>query len=669
MPNLAFHIEVLNRVISDPGFAMDPRRQKVIDNKKFAVLGALGPDLLRYTPVSATLAAHLVTLAQNPALMNPPAPTPTNPNPTEALVLSTLGLTGLLELQANPLGAIYSVVFSMLVVPLWPTVNQIQTFLSGLSAVVQAQNQLGLIPFATQISGIISEANSLSNNASVILQLRTIVGVILTLPPWMEQSTIPISQPSDPTKDRLFEFLRWHSTGEFASTLLNTASSDQELAYAIGYLVHVAASVTAEPFVNNITGGPYRTHWWRNRLVSNFVDSWTFGFFEQPGATMSGDNPTPAYAAWPALCEANLQEEFNIAGFMEPTGGDVPDALKNMATGNLGTLPSQVPASLAQYFLNAVNAVYPAASQPNGFSTAAFQNSVVGAFAVFWFMTSGSGPLGINAIGAPPSTCTTAPSWITSGTPPSPQQLGLNTPGAVCASLLAILALLELLFGDLPGGLATLAAAINAPIINWPTVSCNLFWITKSLVDAENALQSALVQGGLAYPPPASLGTVAPDASNVLQTTPAVDQSRVPVPFTKTNTLSGLGIPNSDSLYPRQMDTSNMAADLDFSSYPNSPNTHAEDPTTMNFPAADVYPNVVVNGSGLQNGGLMTDGAFPSRNQFFGDAVSNALDLLHRGPGTLPSYNLDGDRGYGWKTWNPQPGSDPDTPPVVVVQE
>jgi hypothetical protein len=665
MPNLAVHFEVLNQVIAKLQAASDPRAAKLTANIKFAVLGALGPDLLRYNPISQQLSTNLITLLQNPALLSPPAATPADPNPTQTLVLTTLGLAGLEELQANPLGAIYSIVFSQIVVPLWPTINSITSFLSALNTVVQGQDQLGLIPFASKISSIQSQANSLKNNVSVIKQVTATVGIILALPPWMEQSQVTLPAPSDPTADRLFEFLRWHHTSKFANTLMENAATDEELAYAIGYLVHLATSVTAEPFINNVVGGPYRTHWWRNRLVGNFIDSWTFGFFETPASPMTGDNPTPPYAAWKALCTANLQEQLNVAGFSEPTGGNVPDALKAIATGNLAGLPGQVPASLAQYFQTAVDTIYPSAARPAGFSAATFQNSVVGAFAVFWFMTSGSGPLGVNTIGAPPSTCTTAPSWITSGGSPSPQQAGVNVPGAVCAAVLAILALLELLFGDLPGGLATLAAAINSPIIDWATVNCNLFWITKSLIDAENALQSALVTGGLAYPPPAMLGNITPDTTNLLQTTPAVDTTGVP--FCKTNTRSGgIGTVNADTTYPRQLDASNQAADLNFNSYPG---TRAELPATMNFPTPDVYPDFVVNGSGLQNGGILGGAVYPSRDKFFGDAVSNAMDLLKNGLASLPSYNLDADRGYGWLTWNPQPGSDPDAPPVLDVQE
>src|ERR1700733_2065766 len=186
MPSLAFHLEALNQVIAQLQAQSDPRASKLIANKQFAVLGALGPDLLRYHPISQQLSDNLVALAQNPSLLNPPAG---DPNATETLVLSTLGIAGLEELQANPLGAIYSIVFRLLVVPIWPTLNSIQSFLSQLSAVVQAQNQLGLIPFVTKISTIQSEASALATNVSVIQQLTAVVGVILSLPPWIEQST------------------------------------------------------------------------------------------------------------------------------------------------------------------------------------------------------------------------------------------------------------------------------------------------------------------------------------------------------------------------------------------------------------------------------------------------------------------------------------------------
>ena len=64
MPNLAFHIEVLNQVIAKRAAQSDPIAIKLNNAantqlKQFAVLGAMGPDMLRYTPVSNKLATFL----------------------------------------------------------------------------------------------------------------------------------------------------------------------------------------------------------------------------------------------------------------------------------------------------------------------------------------------------------------------------------------------------------------------------------------------------------------------------------------------------------------------------------------------------------------------------------------------------------------------------------
>jgi hypothetical protein len=560
------------------------------------------------------------------------------------------------------LGAIYSLVFRFLVVPAWPSFGNIQDFLDDADRIAADQSELGVIGLLEQIGDIQTQSNTLAMTLPpVIASLTNIIGQILTLPPWMEQTgTLPLT-PADPTADRLPEFLRWHKTGDFATNLLQMATTDPQKAYAMGFITHLAASVTGEPFINNITGGPYRTHWWRNRLVSNYVDSWTYGFYESM-AKMMGDEPSPAYANWSTICEANLQDEINVGGLTEASGNDVPDAVKAVATGDLGTLPDTFPSDLANLLVNAINAAYPAGTQPlAGFSSDSIKQSFVGAFAVYWFMTSGAGPMSYNALGDAPTDCTTEPSWITAGGSPSPQESGLNTGGAACAVVLAILALLAILSGDLPAGLAALAAILAAPVIDWDKVRCNLYWQRKTLVDQENALRDALVSNGLGYPPPYKLGTTGFDD----RTLPVVDASMVPL--CKSN---GIATGNSNLKlspgYPQKLDVSNMAADLNYQSYPGP---GVEEPSTQNLIAANSYPNLVVDGSGLQNGGILADGAYPSRYQFFGDAVANAVRVLQADAKDLPNYNLDADRGYGWKTWNPKPGSTPANPPVIDVNE
>ena len=42
-----------------------------------------------------------------------------------------------------------------------------------------------------------------------------------------------------------------------------------------------------------------------------------------------------------------------------------------------------------------------------------------------------------------------------------------------------------------------------------------------------------------------------------------------------------------------------------------------------------------------------------------GGAVANAVSVIQTEAMTLVDYNLDGDRGYGWKCWRPKVGTEP----------
>jgi hypothetical protein len=709
MPNLAFHIEVLNQVIAKRATQNDQIAMKLnnpvnVKLKEFAVLGVMGPDVLRYVPVSQKLASFLSGFI--PSALSGKLLTSTEMSTATAQIqtaMSNLNTTDQalgFELYFNPLGAIYSVLFSGLVVPVWPVLDQITDFFNKLEVIVQNQDEIGLAEIIGQLSGIQSKGKSLSGLASTLQLLEVLIGSILTLGPWMEmnQGTPP---PADIIADRRFEFLRWHQTAEFAQSLKKNATTDEEKAYVFGWQCHMASSVTAEPFINNITGGPYRTHWWRNRMVGNFVDSWTFGFFEQtPKPTMSGDTPTPGYfnpitgTGWPALCTVgNLQDKFNVGNLSDPTTpDDVPAAVKAVASGDLGTLPNSFPVAISKLFSKALSETYPAADLPvlgvdssfntiPAFDDKTLSNAYVGAFAVYWFMSSGRGALGSNFVGA--GTGMPEPTWITSGGTPTPAQGGLNIGAAICAAILAILGALAALGGDFYGGLLALDAALSVPIINWATVNNELFWLRKTLIDQENLMQNALVMAGLAYPPPVMLGAQTNiDGTDVTlpvtDLTPPLDPSISPVPnvtgvpLCKSNELTteGIDITFVPPSYPRWLDTTSQAgpfADLNFSSFPLT--IKAETPATKNPIPVNLYPQTFVNGFGLKNGGIVSGGAFPSSNLFFGDAVSNADQLIADGGSKLPDYNLDGDRGYGWHAWEPVATSNPFNVPVQVVQE
>ena len=651
MPNLAFHLTVLDQVTENLVAQNDSRGLVMKNNPQFAALGALGPDLLNYLPISKDLSDALNTLI----LAN---------NPNQPSQISALPIPLLSELFLNPLGATYAVLLREVVVPTWPAFNSTKALLDKLDAIAQAESNIAALGALGDIQAVQNQSSSLSALPKILANLVPIVGQFAALPTWMEQTgAIPVP-PADIRGNRASEFLRWHRTGAFARNLLTGATTDQQRAYALGWLCHVSASVTGEPFVNNIVGGPYRTHWWRNHLVRNFIDSWVFGFFNTSNASMSGDNPTPLYASWASVCSANLQDRINVGSLADATGNDVPDAVKCVATGNIGGLLGSFPTDLADLLATTVNTTYAGMPLPIAdLSADAFRRANIGAFAALWFMTSGSGPMCDNPIGGPPSTCTTPPSWVNTGQGPSSQQAGVNTPGKVCAIILAIIALLEILVGDYPAGFAAIAGLLNAPIIDWAQLRCTLFWLRKQLVDGENALRDALVTGGLAYPPPAKLGT-GPDIFG--NTIPVADQS-VPngIPLCRTNALGG--DPFRPEAYPRELDTSVQgAADVNFAAFPA---VATEAPGTHNLIPPGQYPNIAVTGVGLSNGGLLGNGTYPSRYQLFGDAVSNALQTITNDADGLPDYNLDGDRGYGWKGWHPKAGTLPMNPPVADEQD
>jgi hypothetical protein len=713
VPGYAFNLEVLKQVAVELRRSEDGGDASLL-NSPFARLGAFGPDLLLYAPPIDTLAADLA----DESILKLVAQDIRNLNATDLKTLE--------DLFQKPVGSAYSALFSNVVIPMWPDLIEVISFIQQAANIAQTQDTGALKGFFAEIPTIKNALTNLGTNLAPGVKTMLSLATLITGGPWMEVApalaALVLLLPKSSTEAcRPYEFLRWHKSGQFAQSLWNNAATDNQKAFALGWMSHVAAAVTGEPFVNNIVGGPYRTHWWRNRLASNFVDAWTFGFYEEgtaAGATfpsMSGDTPTPAYEDWAPLYGANLQNLFDVGNLEHSVTNGIPDAVTAMSqgedtTGNgnlMTTLAAQFPAELTTLLSAAIADTYPAHSQPAmppELTAAGFANAYVGAYAVYWFLTSGDGPLGNNALGPPPSTScgTTPPSWTTSSSS-SPPQSGsvINQSGSpVCDAILAILAVLSFLTGNVAAGIGfTIAALEEIPSasINWPAVQCDVYWIESLTDKLVNALRDALWIMTLAYPPPIMLGGTdtngdwepATDWTNVStdEDPPANLPDNEPpaggVPLTKTNAAStgrggNVAAGGDGGEYPRGLDKGPgpdgkpILPDLDFFRYPlPAPlETDSSDYTAQDGIPADLYPNSVVNGMGLSNGGMLQSSTtFPSQSVPFGDAVSNALQLIKAKADGLPDYNLDGDRGYGWLGWHPKALSDPATLPVQVEQD
>jgi hypothetical protein len=72
-----------------------------------------------------------------------------------------------------------------------------------------------------------------------------------------------------------FEMLHYRNTGDFVKALIRNAEAsgdEQQMAYAYGYATHYVTDLVGHPFVNTISGSPYRMNVQRHLVIENFMD-------------------------------------------------------------------------------------------------------------------------------------------------------------------------------------------------------------------------------------------------------------------------------------------------------------------------------------------------------------------------------------------------------------
>jgi len=71
------------------------------------------------------------------------------------------------------------------------------------------------------------------------------------------------------------DILHYRRTSKFARRLVELAEisgSEIQLAYAYGYMSHVAADIVGHPYVNSMVGGPFRNHALRHMVIESLLD-------------------------------------------------------------------------------------------------------------------------------------------------------------------------------------------------------------------------------------------------------------------------------------------------------------------------------------------------------------------------------------------------------------
>lgn len=73
-----------------------------------------------------------------------------------------------------------------------------------------------------------------------------------------------------------FDLMHYRRTGLYGKNLINLAINDYQKAYSNGYLSHIATDTVGHAFVNQIVGGPYRLNVQKHSLVENYMDTWAY---------------------------------------------------------------------------------------------------------------------------------------------------------------------------------------------------------------------------------------------------------------------------------------------------------------------------------------------------------------------------------------------------------
>lgn len=166
------------------------------------------------------------------------------------------------------------------------------------------------------------------------------------------------------------DMLHYRKTSQFAHNLWRLADeraaggdedavlwSERLKAYALGYMTHVATDVTGHAFVNAKCGGPFRTHWQRHHLIENHIDARTH------------DDLHGSESLYNMFTESALHYRFAFAD----DGGDARarpsyDPSDNSLRGlyvrrRLLDLDSDLPEDLATLLFDAMDRTYDTAAQ------------------------------------------------------------------------------------------------------------------------------------------------------------------------------------------------------------------------------------------------------------------------------------------------------------------
>ncbi|MFT3874935.1 MAG: zinc dependent phospholipase C family protein [Propioniciclava sp.] len=445
----------------------------------------------------------------------------------------------------------------------------------------------------------------------------------------------PKIQKGEP-ENSWYWFDTWHyrRTGRFASEMWRLAQGDDDLMrYALGYASHIGADVAGHPFVNAIVGGPYRSHWHRHHLVENWID---------------------AYA------RLTIPDSSQVKSCLRLGGRDtyVSDAISGSYYYRLCEFPgAQLPPKLTRLITKAANSVYTGPDVPPMLSATDLDTTY--RLWLMWFERSTSiGTARKPTPVAPPlSAAGNLIKDFINGFPSIPGAGNSGNGGGILDIFAAIAAfigwLVEAFVYVITWTLSHIPAILSLPIsVALQTVKWLLYQVQKYVWEIYEEGRFLLVLGAYLSPEPR-------------------DFARVPFGTAFINTASAhlTGGPRPDfNKYPLKRGSHGLfGPSYHHLVYPGTP---------QEYPAAELAPapfwgrppDIVLRGFHHWNAQVEdlywakapygTGAAFTHwideqtwDSHQFGSIPAFSARLISDHIDNLPDFNLDADRGHGWKAW------------------
>jgi hypothetical protein len=458
-------------------------------------------------------------------------------------------------------------------------------------------------------------------------------------------------------EDQWYWFDTWHyrRTGRFASTMWKLAQGDDELMrYVVGYGSHIGGDVAAHPFVNAIVGGPYRSHWHRHHLVENWIDAYARRYY--------GDSQRTRDCLRIGTGDTYLADAISSSYYYR---------LCEFPGGNM-------PSKLADMLVQAVDLTHAGAVAPPKLGSTDFDTTYRLWLAWFERVTTIGSAQKPTPVPPPGSAASALFSDFVSGFPSPPGSGGSGGGGfSVLGIFAAIAAFIKWVADSIAytvawttshvGDIFTLPITEAQTLVKWL-----LYQIRKGVWQIYEEARFSLVLGAYLSPEPRDFARV-PWGSAFINTSSAH--------------LTGGPAP-SFSVYPRKQEVHGLFGPVEHHLI--YPGTLQEYPFTEAAPKAFYGQNPEVFLGGFRPYDPQVEDLYTAKEPFgsgpdfthwtdqntwsgyqFGTIQAFTARLLSARIDDLPNLNLDSDRGYGWKTWEPdQPDIETQNPvPVHYIDQ